>query len=184
MNSDNHQDEIPSLKNKVIDIWPINFYTQSETISDQSWKFMVQLACILQMVPGWKNKTKLRLFSTNQMPNIDALQRTWARRLKQLRIECQLETSYWPEMVSAEVDCYRAAEVDEVREQVVEHFDRVNEHLREHSAQSTLVFVYLPPPPLHKAVNEDYLRHMTHMTEGLPPTMLVHGLTEVTSDAY
>lgn len=172
------------LKNKIIDIWPINFYTQCEPISDQSWKFMVQLACILQMVPGWKNKTKLRLFSTDQLPNIESLQRIWAKRLKQLRIECELETTYWPETAAPEVDIYQATEVDEAREQVFQHFERVNQHLKEHSTNSTLVFIYLPPPPLNKAVNEDYLRHMTSMTEGLPPTMLVHGLTEVTSDAY
>lgn len=140
---------------------------------------MVQLACILQMVPGWKNTTKLRLFATDCLPNIDSIQRTWTKRLKQLRIECQLELVHWPETEEAEVDIYKAD-----AQLICRHFDRVNRFLREQSGESTLVFLYLPSPPLNKHVNEDYLRHMQHLSDALPPTILVHGLTEVTSDAY
>lgn len=47
---------------KYIDVWPVNFFQPSyQDPFDTTSLFMLQLACIINMVPGWKN-LHLRVF--------------------------------------------------------------------------------------------------------------------------
>lgn len=56
----------------------------------------------------------------------------------------------------------------------------VNQIVRQNSEQTALTFVYLPPTPKVKTSGQ-YLQCLTELTADLPPTVLVHGVSAVTS---
>lgn len=168
------------MKSKQIDIWPINFSSALKELPDQSWKFILQLACILQMVPGWKGTTKLRVFVTNTSADDSVISKKllWEQRLKSLRIECDIEVAEETSGLLA-FDPSPSSPFN-VKE---EYFGKVNGFLRQHSASASLLFLYLPAPSIHRHENDFYLQHLASLTHSLPPTILVHGLTEVTTDS-
>lgn len=62
----------------------------------------------------------------------------------------------------------------------------VNQLIRQHSSQTATTFIYLPGPPASNTWDEDdmyrqYLQSLTELTVDLPPTVLVHGVSAVTS---
>jgi hypothetical protein len=59
----------------------------------------------------------------------------------------------------------------------------VNQLLREHSEQTAACFLYLPVPPRgdEATMYPTYLQLLTELTADLPPTILVHGVSPVTS---
>ncbi|KAF7491715.1 hypothetical protein SSS_10243 [Sarcoptes scabiei] len=165
------RDQIPTIKNKRIDIWPINFFDLYEELPSNSWKFMLQLACILQMVPGWKNTTTLRLLITDRFqssPTTTLLKDQWEKRLKLLRMECELKIVPWIETRFQDDD-------------KSEYLSRINLFIQSHSRESNLIFLHLPM--IKPKGQENYLLNLTQITEHLPPTILVNGITEVTSDS-
>lgn len=60
----------------------------------------------------------------------------------------------------------------------------MNQLIRNHSAETAVCFVYLPMPKELKGSNlqnVSYLNDLTDLTNNLPPTVLVHGVSAVTS---
>jgi hypothetical protein len=59
----------------------------------------------------------------------------------------------------------------------------VNQLLRQHSEQTAASFLYLPVPPDgdEATVYPSYMQLLTELTADLPPTVLVHGVSPVTS---
>lgn len=59
----------------------------------------------------------------------------------------------------------------------------VNQLLRQHSEQTAASFLYLPVPPHgdEAVMYPTYLQLLTELTADLPPTVLVHGVSPVTS---
>ena len=57
----------------------------------------------------------------------------------------------------------------------------MNSLIKEHSVNSAVVFSHLPTPPTADTMYEEYLHRLTLLTDGLPPTVLVHGLSPVMS---
>ena len=60
-------------------------------------------------------------------------------------------------------------------------FVEVNAMIRQESSNTSVVFAYLPLPPSSSRLSEDYLDQLSLLTDNLPPTCLVHGLSPVTS---
>lgn len=65
-------------------------------------------------------------------------------------------------------------------------FVSVNQIIRERSDATAVTFIYLAPPPIIDSVNWKqthgcYLDLLTELTADLPPTILVHGVSAVTS---
>lgn len=156
----------------------MDFFRHSEELSTNSWKFMLQLACILQMVPGWKNTTSLRLLTSDKFENTSILKNRWEKRLRMLRIECELEIVSWNEDLfgSYEINLNNSNEKEKQS-----YFSNVNKFIRLHSENSSLLFLYLPPPSM--TFSNEYLTHLTTITDNFPPTIMAHGITEVTSES-
>lgn len=60
----------------------------------------------------------------------------------------------------------------------------MNQLIRNHSTETAVCFVYLPMPKELKGSNLQnvtYLNDLTDLTNNLPPTVLVHGVSAVTS---
>lgn len=136
---------------------------------------MLQLACILQMVPGWKYTTKLRVLHTDTS---DSGKQLWLDRLKLLRIECDVVAVDWDRSV---VDPHQLDIVNGTDSELQEYYGQVKQHITNYSSGSHLIFMYFPTPPSNRNKYAQYWNNLTEMTDNLPPTILVHGITEVTS---
>ncbi|CAB3369964.1 Hypothetical predicted protein [Cloeon dipterum] len=177
---------------RYIDVWPINFFNPSEVDPfDASSLFMLQLACIINMTPSWK-KLKLRVMmcsprdsmaSGSQVeevqiePDLNQMERKMQYQLQQLRITAQLHKVSW--------EIPSEAQQGQTPLPTVQHMQGINHLIRQRSDNSAAIFVYLPSPPelVHgeSADAEAYLNLLTELTQGLPPTVLVRGVSAVIS---
>lgn len=63
----------------------------------------------------------------------------------------------------------------------------INQLIQQHCSQTAAIFMYLPAPPVSNnwegknVVQQQYLQLLTELTADLPPTILVHGVSAVTS---
>ncbi|KAI4465776.1 solute carrier family 12 cation cotransporter [Holotrichia oblita] len=163
---------------QYIDVWPVNLLNPGKNDAfDTTSLFMMQLACIVNMVPQW-SKSTLRVcvcdeitpssFSVdwNLLSHSDKLRNL----LKMLRISAEL---------------YCVSEWDQVLESQSNDTDsylrRVNQLLSAHSTDTAVTFVYLPTPTIDDEAAPHYLSMLEFITENLPPTILVHGVSTVTS---
>lgn len=67
-----------------------------------------------------------------------------------------------------------------------DYLHAVNAMIKQHSQTTAVLFLYLPPPPPPPEDGSDaqrlaYLSQLELLTSGLPPTLLVHGISPVTS---
>ncbi|KAK0089662.1 hypothetical protein PV325_006085 [Microctonus aethiopoides] len=203
---------------QFIDVWPVNYFQPTdEDPFDTTSLFMLQLACIINMVKGWNN-LRLRVFyceinkhdsnlnisesegtssiefpratteykirkmlnvlrisaSIQKIPNWDV--RTAALKGKSL-IECRDDENY------DETNNYTNQSLSNVARSYILG---VNQLIREYSNTTAVTFIYLPGPPTTNSWDENmiyqqYLQALTELTADLPPTILVHGVSAVTS---
>lgn len=179
---------VRSPRRLFIDVWPVNFLCPEEgspgTI-DNCWLFTMQLACILHMVPGWKHATTLRIFMCvgacgaggDGGEEVARHRRHWESMLQLLRIEATISVVLWDHVAGL-------LDKDGSRD---DYLRAVNAMIKQHSQTTAVLFLYLPPPPPPPTVAGDdgqrltYLDQLELLTSGLPPTMLVHGISPVTS---
>ncbi|XP_016837953.1 solute carrier family 12 member 9 [Nasonia vitripennis] len=203
---------------KYIDVWPVNFFQPSDQDPfDTTSLFMLQLACIINMVPNWKN-LHLRVFhcevtkssssslnisesrsSINECPRITN-EHKLRNLLNMLRISASItKIPDWSEQIGelngrslleSKAESSFESGVDTV-ENTLSNVSRayilnVNKLIRQYCTQTAAVFIYLPAPPLFNTWDKDnlrrqYLQLLTELTADLPPTLLVHGVSAVTS---
>lgn len=189
------KDAILSSRRKMhIDVWPINFF-QPETANhfDNTCLFVLQLACILHMVRGWKQKTKLRVFTCieEQREERERKEKKLAEFLKLLRIRGEIEVVGWEHILRSlqqslgEPNIGMAALASGVHEPGEplpdEYMKNINGLIRDNCRETAVVFLYLPKAPSGEGnKQETYLRKLELLTDNLPPTVLVHGLQPVT----
>ena len=171
-----------------IDVWPVNFFTSAAspvTHFDTTCLFLLQLACILHMVPNWKRNSCLRVFACVPVgTSVDETQlKKWRLKeyLSALRIRGKVHVVEWenagtPKPSSSESPAFPDVTLPE--EDLVK---RINGVIREQCSGTAVVFLYLPRPPSDFTRHEAYLRCLEMMSDSLPPTVLVHGLHPVTS---
>ncbi|XP_014206064.1 solute carrier family 12 member 9 isoform X2 [Copidosoma floridanum] len=204
---------------KYIDVWPVNFFQPSDQDPfDTSSLFMLQLACIINMVGNWKN-LHLRVFhcevakssssslnisesqgSMNDCPRISN-EHKLKKLLKMLRISASItKIPDWSEQIGelngralleSRAESSFEASVEGTENALSSNVSRayilnVNKLIREYCSQTAAVFIYLPAPPSSNTwdkntLHRQYLQFLTELTVDLPPTILVHGVSAVTS---
>lgn len=179
---------VRSPRRLFIDVWPVNFLCPEEGSPgniDNCWLFTMQLACILHMVPGWKHATTLRIFMCvgacgaggDGGEEVARHRRHWEGMLQLLRIEATISVVLWDHVAGL-------LDKDGPRD---DYLRAVNAMIKQHSQTTAVLFLYLPPPPPPPGAAGDYSQRLAYLdqlellTSGLPPTMLVHGISPVTS---
>lgn len=207
--------QIKNSNFKFIDVWPVNFFEPSDQNPfDTTSLFMLQLACIINMVPDWK-ELNLRVFYVEIEENDSSLsisdhgptssefprastESKIKKLLKLLRISANIQKiPNWSTQVASlqrksviedsSGDIHEPGQPSSVLNLSRDYIYYVNQLIRDMSSRTAAVFCYLPAPP---AVNnwdephihrQKYLELLTDMTSNLPPTVLVHGVSAVTS---
>lgn len=175
----------PEIKGKggdtadTIDVWPSNLLAVAEGYADVCSLFLLQMACVLNMAAGWR-RARLRIFLCAES---DSGERAWLAKeerfrelLGKLRIRAAIRIVPW-EPVTRLLRAGGGAAPPVVTE---DFLCAVNELLKEHSTAAAVRFLYLPLPPTDSSQSEQYLTQLDTLTQGLGPTMLIHGLTPVT----
>ncbi|XP_022111158.1 solute carrier family 12 member 9-like isoform X2 [Acanthaster planci] len=178
-----------------VDVWPINFFKpETSGYLDTACIFLLQLACVLHMVPVWRKHTLLRVFlCTSEEEEAAVIQHRREKLesfLSDVRIKAQIV------MVSKQnvnplaiLRDDSLPSTDHGRAQLVysqvsdSYIQGVNDMIREQSAKTVVAFCYLPLPPTDSLQQADYIRHLDALTFNLPPTVLVHGIQEVACTA-
>ncbi|XP_055952643.1 solute carrier family 12 member 9-like isoform X1 [Argiope bruennichi] len=170
---------------KYVDLWPMNFFSpNSVSCIDNCWQFIIQLACILNMVSGWKSSTVIRVFmcASAHWESSAYHQQQWENMLKMLRVNASISVILW-DHVTTLLDPIDES-VKSVKGEInMAYISGVNTMIRQQSLQTSVLFMYLPPPPPTSGDQLQYLNFLDALTANLPPTLLVHGISPVTSTA-
>uniref|UniRef100_A0A665V299 Solute carrier family 12 member 9 n=1 Tax=Echeneis naucrates TaxID=173247 RepID=A0A665V299_ECHNA len=170
-----------------VDVWPVNLLRpDSCSYVDTCSLFLLQLACILNMVRGWKKAT-LRLFlCVEEGRSVRGSEEKLGQLLKELRIKARIYPVPWDQQVALH---WQRQESDD---DYVNSFPSNTMHLSDDylSAVNKLIldqarpppavrFLYLPRPPADTRRYTSYLHQLELLTRDLGPTLLIHGVTPV-----
>ncbi|XP_022666111.1 solute carrier family 12 member 9-like isoform X2 [Varroa jacobsoni] len=178
-----------------IDVWPVDFLKPNASVTtiDNNWMYIMQLACILHMVPGWKKHTIIRIFMCVADASDDTTrhQRHWQSMLNMLRIDARIITVRY-DHITAKLYNNAGSGGGQQPTQVENggadasdsYLTECNAMMREQSERTAVLFVYLPQRGGRHASDKErlrYLEQLTILTKELPPTLMVHGISPVTS---
>lgn len=201
---------------RYIDIWPVDFFNPEKS-PDNCAKLIMQLACVLRMVPKWKSSTTIRLVVCAKHTDQEQTFINWQRQLNELRIEAEVSIIVYdlseqlrndnseiqPARFAATGDVGERRQVDNSNSTTMQmqpptltdnwnntiNWNKINENfvrslnrmLVDRSERTAVNFLYLPNVPRHEDQYEAYLSNLEMLTDGLPPTLLVHGNDQVVS---
>ncbi|XP_053316874.1 solute carrier family 12 member 9-like [Spea bombifrons] len=182
-------------KETYIDVWPLNLLRPDSTAYvDTCSLFLLQMACVLNMVRSWK-KAKLRLYLCVEAESgLRGQEVKLKQLLKDLRIKASIQTVVWDSVVALHWHKQVAGD-SEASEEAYMNFPNnsirinddylyaVNQMILSQNVTSppAVRFLYLPRPPADTAVYNRFLHHLETITRNLGPTLLIHGITAVTS---
>lgn len=91
----------PAMGSVYVDVWPVNlFRPDSSSYVDTCSLFLLQLACILNMVRAWRKAT-LRLFlCVEEGRSVRGSEAKLGQLLKELRIKAEIHPVPWDEQVA------------------------------------------------------------------------------------
>ncbi|XP_067157828.1 solute carrier family 12 member 9 isoform X2 [Apteryx mantelli] len=179
-----------------IHVWPVNLLRpDSARYADTCSLFLLQMACVLNMTRAWR-RAHLRLFLCVEAGAMPHAQEDKLRQLlKDLRIQAQIQLVPWDAVVSLHWQAQRAppggpalaeeestvnfpANATQVSD---EYVCAANKLILEQGPAPAVRFLYLPRPPADTSLYPLYLHHLDLLTRDLGPTVLVHGVSAVTS---
>lgn len=184
----------------TIHVWPVNLLRpDSARYADTCSLFLLQMACVLNMARAWR-RARLRLFLCVEAGAMPGAQEDKLRQLlKDLRIQAQIQLVPWDSVVRLHWQAQRgtpggpAPAEDEDEEGAAVNFPAnatqvsdeyvcaANKMVLEQGPAPAVRFLYLPRPPADTSLYPLYLRQLELLTRGLGPTVLVHGVSAVTS---
>nr|XP_056706549.1 solute carrier family 12 member 9-like [Euleptes europaea] len=173
----------------LIDVWPINLLRpDSGRYVDTCSLFLLQMACVLAMTRAWR-RARLRLFLCVESGTRPRSQEDKLRQLlKDLRILADIHTVPWDNVVALHWHSRKEAASDtavnfpgNVACVSDDYLRAVNQLVLQQSSAPTVRFLYLPRPPADTSLYLQYLEQLEVLTCGLGPTLLVHGVSAVTS---
>lgn len=200
----------PRMGALYVDVWPVNlFRPDSTSYVDTCSLFLLQLACILNMVRAWRKAT-LRLFlCVEEGRSVRGSEEKLRQLLKELRIKAQIYPVPWDQQValhwqrqgewskknapgSSEDETRQRAAEEENEDDFVNSFPSnatrlsddyllaVNKLISDQARPPPAVrFLYLPRPPADTRRYSAYLHQLDLLTQDLGPTLLIHGVTPV-----
>uniref|UniRef100_A0AAZ3QZ61 Solute carrier family 12 member 9 n=1 Tax=Oncorhynchus tshawytscha TaxID=74940 RepID=A0AAZ3QZ61_ONCTS len=155
-----------------VDVWPVNLLRpDSSSYVDTCSLFLLQLACVLNMVRAWRH-ARLRLFlCVEEGRSLRGSEGKLGQLLKELRIKANVYTVPWDQQVAFPSNATRLSD---------EYLSAVNRLILEQAHPPPAVrFLYLPRPPADTRRYTAYLRQLELLTKDLGPTLLIHGVTPV-----
>lgn len=198
----------PGKRAIYVDVWPVNLLRpDSSSYVDTCSLFLLQLACILNMVRAWR-RAKLRLFlCVEEGQSVRGSEEKLGQLLKELRIKAQVHPVPWDQQValhwqrqweraqkpqSPDASREEKEHAEEEEEDYVNSFPSnatrlsdnyllaVNQLILNTAQPAPAVrFLYLPRPPADTRRYATYLRQLELLTQDLGPTLLIHGVTPV-----
>ncbi|KAM4677160.1 solute carrier family 12 member 9 [Discoglossus pictus] len=172
-----------------IDVWPLDLLRpQASAYVDVCSLFLLQMACILNMAASWR-RYQLRVFlcvesrsggGNNSGSGWIAAEVKFRELLGKLRIRASIRVVAWDTV--AALRSQGNGQPGLTREPIsAEYLNAANRVVAEEGGVEAVVrFLYLPRPPADSSLHERYLEELEALTEGLGPTLLIHGLTPVT----
>ncbi|KAK5868223.1 hypothetical protein PBY51_009256 [Eleginops maclovinus] len=196
----------PSSAPVYVDVWPVNLLRpDSSSYVDTCSLFLLQLACILNMVRSWR-RARLRLFlCVEEGRSVRGSEEKLGQLLKELRIKAQVFTVPWDQQVALhwqrqgewgkkspdtteEEEKKRDEEEGDYSNSFPSNATRLSDDYL--SAVNKLIldparpppavrFLYLPRPPADTRRYTTYLHQLELLTQDMGPTLLIHGVTPV-----
>uniref|UniRef100_A0A8C4EV78 Solute carrier family 12 member 9 n=1 Tax=Dicentrarchus labrax TaxID=13489 RepID=A0A8C4EV78_DICLA len=163
-----------------VDVWPVNLLRpDSSSYVDTCSLFLLQLACILNMVRAWRKAT-LRLFlCVEQGRSVRGSEEKLGQLLKELRIKAQVYPVPWDQQVA--LHWQRQGDFPSNATRLSDDYlSAVNKLILDTAQPAPAVrFLYLPRPPADTRRYTTYLHQLELLTQDLGPTLLIHGVTPV-----
>ena len=171
-----NQERVLSVQpsNKLfLDVWLVNFISPADLdFDDITSHCLLQLASIVNIVPGWK-KLKIRVFT-----GIESTSKSDTLAEK----ECQVKETLDALRIRADIFVIPIPQEDsEFPDLSVNYLASVCDLVVCRSHETAVSFLYLPEPPRLVRDYESYYNMLTAITENWPPTLLVRGASAVTS---
>ncbi|KAJ8280509.1 hypothetical protein GJAV_G00055700 [Gymnothorax javanicus] len=189
-----------------VDVWPVNLLRPDSTsYVDTCSLFLLQLACVLNMVRAWR-RARLRLFlCVESGRSLRGSEEKLGQLLKDLRISADIHTVPWDQVAalhwqrqSQGLKGYDQKDNEDKKNEEPEEDDYVNSFpcnttrlsdeyleavnrlvLDQSRPPPAVRFLYLPRPPADTRQYSTYLQQLDLLTRNLGPTLLIHGVTPV-----
>uniref|UniRef100_A0A4W6BP79 Solute carrier family 12 member 9 n=1 Tax=Lates calcarifer TaxID=8187 RepID=A0A4W6BP79_LATCA len=167
-----------------VDVWPVNLLRpDSCSYVDTCSLFLLQLACILNMVRAWRKAT-LRLFlCVEEGRSVRGSEEKLGQLLKELRIKARIYPVPWDQQVA--LHWQRQGKwgknfPSNTMRLSDDYLSAVNKLILDQARPPPAVrFLYLPRPPADTRRYAAYLHQLELLTQDLGPTLLIHGVTPV-----
>ncbi|KAF7643631.1 hypothetical protein LDENG_00236170 [Lucifuga dentata] len=169
---------------RTIDVWPLNLLQPgSRDYEDVCSLFLLQMACVLNMSSRWRH-ARMRIFLNVETESSDQSwvinEEMFRELLKKLRIRASIKIVPWDSVVQHHTQPEGEDSTGLTQALSEDFLSTVNCLVMEHSSQAAVRFLYLPRPPAHSSLAQQYLAQLETVTNGLGPTLLIHGVTPVT----
>uniref|UniRef100_A0A8D3CD34 Zgc:153039 n=1 Tax=Scophthalmus maximus TaxID=52904 RepID=A0A8D3CD34_SCOMX len=174
----------PSKGAVYVDVWPVNLLRpDSCSYVDTCSLFLLQLACILNMVRAWRKAT-LRLFlCVEDGRSVRGSEEKLGQLLKELRIKAQVYPVPWDQQVALHwqrQEKWGNNFPSNTTRLSDDYLSAVNKLILDQARPPPAVrFLYLPRPPADTRRYAAYLHQLELLTRDLGPTLLIHGVTPV-----